>query len=56
MLGFCNVEVNPFGPLHENDVAPTAINFRLIVPPSSILILLEAVTNFGGVQVGVTST
>ena len=56
MLGFCKFDVNPFGPIQENDVAPTAVAFKLIVPPSSTGELLDAVTKVGGVQVGVTIT
>ena len=56
MLGFCKSEVKPFGPVHEKEIAPVAVAFRLIVPPSSTGELLEAVTKVGGVQVGVTIT
>jgi hypothetical protein len=48
IVGFCNVEVNPFGPVQLHDVAPVALPDNVNVAPSQIGFgLADAVTPVG---------
>ncbi len=49
ILGFCEVELNPFGPVHTKDPVPVAVKFN--VCPTHKGPLLDAETTGNGVTV-----